>query len=388
MSATLTVALAGVGATVVSYILTGLAQRVALATGFVDRPKGYKGHLAATPYLGGAAVLCAALATTLLLAGADRVLSAVLGCATVLAVVGTIDDRVAVPPRSRVAAELAAAAVLFAVGMHWSPFGVDVLDFAFSAAWVIGIVNAFNLMDNTDGATATVTGVSAAAIGVIALSGGQPEIAVAAFALAGACLGFLPHNLAGPARIFLGDGGSMPLGFIVAALSMAALQTASLGAGAVLTGGLVAGLPILDTTLVVISRRRRGVPLATGGRDHLTHRLLERAGSARRLALLLAAGQGILVGLAIAASQLGLIFGVSAALAAVAGGFAAIVVLESDAFRPSSAFERGRDREQTARRLGAADGARGPRSKPLASAEAGFSYSTAVEDPSPEWDPR
>jgi UDP-GlcNAc:undecaprenyl-phosphate GlcNAc-1-phosphate transferase len=324
----------------------------------VDRPQGYKGHLAATPYLGGAAVLCSVLVTGLLAASPDRVIIAVLGSAAALAVVGTIDDRIAVAPRWRVAIELAVAGLLFSVGVHWSPFGDGPLDFLLSAVWVVGIVNAFNLMDNIDGATATVTGVSSAALGVIALSADQPGIAIVAFALTGSCVGFLPHNLAGPARIFLGDGGSMPLGFIVAALSMAVFDRGPLGVSAILGGVLVAGLPILDTTLVVVSRHRRGVPFVTGGRDHLTHRLLPRAGSARRVAALLAAGQGVLTGLAIVSFQLGPEFAAPAALIVMVAGIGAVGLLDSAAWRPNCDFER--ERSLQARRRRASPGAAAP----------------------------
>ena len=361
-----------------AFVLAGLAVRVALATDFVDHPVGYKGHLAATPYLGGAAVVLAFVAVTVAGTGGGdgRVLTAVLGCAAVLAVVGTIDDRIAVAPRWRVATELAAAGVLYAVGVHWSVFGNGLLDFALSAAWVVGIVNAFTLMDNLDGATGTVTAVSAGALGTIALAGSHTTLAIAAFAVAGACIGFLPHNLADPARIFLGDGGSMPLGFVVAALAMAAIG-GELGRSAVLAGGLVAGLPILDTTLVIVSRRRRGIPFVTGGRDHLTHRLLARAGSARRVAVLLAAGQVVLAGVAIACTQLGTAFTLAAAAVLTVAGAGAIVVLESPAWRPRSDFERARDRELSANRFGATPPLLG-----VPPAGAHVRYSTAGEDSS------
>jgi hypothetical protein len=176
----------------------------------------------------------------------------------------------------------------------------------------------------------------------------------------------------------------MPAGFLVAALSMAALDSGPLGSSAIIAGALVAGLPILDTTLVVISRRRRGVPFVTGGRDHLTHRILARVGSARRVALVLAAGQGALVILAVAASQLDdTAFNIVVAVAAAAAGAAAIVALESPALRPSCEFERGRDREVEARRLpGPPEGQAPPRvAGGVRGAEATVRYSTVVEDP-------
>ena len=106
---------------------------------------------------------------------------------------------------------------------------------------------------------------------------GDIALAILVFGLAGACLGFLPYNLASPARIFLGDGGSLPIGFVVAASIMALPLGAELGLEHLLVGVLLAGLPVLDTALVSVSRRRAGLSLLQGGRDHLTHRLVRAA---------------------------------------------------------------------------------------------------------------
>ena len=125
------------------------------------------------------------------------------------------------------------------------------------------------------------------------------------FGLAGACVGFLPYNLASPARIFLGDGGSLPIGFVVAASIMALPIGDELGLEHLLAAVLLAGLPVLDTTLVSVSRRRAGISLLTGGRDHLTHRLAVRLGSARTVALALGAAQACLGAVAIGVVQLG-----------------------------------------------------------------------------------
>src|SRR5207248_11415996 len=147
-------------------------------------------------------------------------------------------------------------------------------DFALTVASVVIAVNAFNLMDNIDGACGSVTAVACAGTGALAAIKGEWTIAALAFALSGACAGFLPFNLAGPARIFLGDGGSMPAGFLVAALVMATAWHGRGGDPAVVVGALLAGLPIFDAALVSYARIRRGVSVMTGGRDHLTHRLL------------------------------------------------------------------------------------------------------------------
>src|SRR4051812_42117760 len=130
---------------------------------------------------------------------------------------GTLDDRFPVAPRWRVLAEIGAGCAVSAAGLGWSVFGSEALDLLLTVAWVVGLCNAFNLMDNLDGAAGTVAGISAAGVGTLALAHDDPALAAFAFALAGACAGFLPHNLARPARIFLGDGGSLPIGFLVAA---------------------------------------------------------------------------------------------------------------------------------------------------------------------------
>jgi UDP-GlcNAc:undecaprenyl-phosphate/decaprenyl-phosphate GlcNAc-1-phosphate transferase len=321
-------------AAVFAYALTPVAIRVAQSIGFLDRPTGHKGHQQPTPYLGGAAVGVALLATTILFADIDATLAAILGCTGALALLGTLDDRVPVPPAGRIAAELAATWVLFHSGVHWAPFGVGVLDFAVTALWIVGIVNAVNLMDNMDGAAATVVATSCAGIGALALIRGDGAIAVTAFAVTGACAGFLPRSLAGPARIFLGDGGSMPLGFLIAAL---AIMSAADRGDAVLVGAMLVGLPILDTTLVAVSRLRRGVTIVTPGRDHLTHRLLGRVNTPADVCLLLLAAQGLLVGLGVASEQAGEPAVIATAVALTAAGIGAIAVLDSPRWCPLAA---------------------------------------------------
>jgi UDP-GlcNAc:undecaprenyl-phosphate GlcNAc-1-phosphate transferase len=239
--------------------------------------------------------------------------------------VGTIDDRVNLSPWLRVGATIAAGVGLWVGDLGWNIFPGSGLDLALTVAWVLGLVNAFNLMDNVDGACGSVAAAASVGIGAFALVKGDVTLAAVAFGLVGGCLGFLRSNLARPARIFLGDGGSMPVGFIVAATAIAGPPIADLGNGAVLTAALLVGLVIFDTTLVVISRRRRVVSLLTGGRDHLTHRLL--GGSARRVARTLAVVQLSLCALALGAAGLGRV-AVLWIAAAVVVGIAAIAVLE------------------------------------------------------------
>jgi UDP-GlcNAc:undecaprenyl-phosphate GlcNAc-1-phosphate transferase len=180
-----------------------------------------------------------------------------------------------------------------------------VADGALSVVWVVGVMNAFNLMDNMDGASATTAAVSALGAGTLALLAGRPALAPLCFATAGACAGFLPRNLANPARIFMGDGGSLPLGMIVASVAMSAVTRDYLGTRGIAIAALLVGLVIFDTTLVTISRSRAGRSILTGGRDHTTHRLGMRLGAPRNVALTLALTQFFLCGVTILVAQAG-----------------------------------------------------------------------------------
>jgi len=330
--------LAFVVALAATLVFTPLAIRLAQATGFFDHPVGYKGHGSPTPYLGGVAVVAGFLLAAALCGGHVNAFASIAIGAVVLLGVGTVDDRYQLSPLTRLAIEAAVACVLYVAGIGWSLFGNDALDLPISLAFVIGVVNAYNLMDNMDGATSTVAGVSAAVLGVLA-AGRNPELGAIAFALAGACFGFLRFNLASPARIFLGDGGSMPIGFVVAALIMAMPGTAHLGWAFVPVAVVLIGLPALDTTLVVVSRLRRGAGVFTGGRDHLTHRLRAKVGSARRVAAILGFSQAIpsvcgalLVGADESFAALG-------AICLIAIGVAVVVRLESPGWAPEPATE-------------------------------------------------
>ena len=164
-------------------------------------------------------------------------------------------------------------------------------------------------------------------IGVLAASEGGIAVAALSFGLAGACAGFLPHNLARPSRIFLGDGGSTPIGFLLAAAVMACPHEPS-GWTALLASAPLVGLVIFDTTLVVVSRFRRGARVFSGGRDHLTHRLLGLLRSERSVALVLATAQGSLGLVAIALDGMDEQWIAAIAAGYLVGGAIAIAALE------------------------------------------------------------
>jgi UDP-GlcNAc:undecaprenyl-phosphate GlcNAc-1-phosphate transferase len=329
--------LLGLGfATALVFWGTPVAIRVAARLNFYDRPAGYKGHGAPTPYLGGAPVVIAfVLVLAILTRDWERTLP-VAGGVLALWGLGTLDDRRTVSPGVRVGAEIALASVLFGAGQGWE-IGPPVVGLILTIIWVVAVVNALNLFDNMDGAASSIAVVISGGVAVIGAVQGDVWLSVAAAGLSGACLGFLPHNLSKPARIFLGDGGSMPVGFALSALVMMAAGGSGADWQALAIGILLVGVPALDTCLVIISRRRRGISILTGGRDHLTHRTFQRLRTTRAVAFALGAVQAILAALALVASRESTMMLVVVVLLYVAGSAVAITVLD-----------RGSGREQTA----------------------------------------
>jgi UDP-GlcNAc:undecaprenyl-phosphate/decaprenyl-phosphate GlcNAc-1-phosphate transferase len=315
-------------------VITPVAIAVASRTQFHDRPVGYKEHARPTPYLGGAAVLGGFLVAALTVGEeVGRLAPIVLGTCG-LWLLGTVDDRVGLPAWPRLAAEAGAAIALWSAGLGWDVVGTDAADLALTIVWVVGLVNAFNLIDNMDGAAATLAGVTAVAVGVLALIEDDVALALLVFGLAGACAGFLPYNLSAPARIFLGDGGSLAIGFVIAAGLMALPAKEELGLESLLAAVLLAGLPVLDTSLVMISRRRAGLSIMKGGRDHLTHRLRTRIGTARTVAVILGVVQAGLGAVAVGVVERGQGSVVVAWTIWFVVAMAAIALLETSAWTP------------------------------------------------------
>jgi UDP-GlcNAc:undecaprenyl-phosphate/decaprenyl-phosphate GlcNAc-1-phosphate transferase len=312
----------------VVYATTPYAILVAERFRFYDEPTGYKNHAQPIPYLGGAPVMAGFILALLLTAGHWGRTVPLIGGVALLWAVGTVDDRRTVRPVWRVLVELALACVVWASGLGWDLHVGSAADLILTCIWVLAIVNAFNLFDNMDGAASTMVSVVSAGAALIGVVRGDAWLAVGAASLGGACLGFLPRNLSLPARIFLGDGGSMPLGFAVAVLVMVA-ATSTVAWQSLPVALLLVGIPALDTSLVVISRRRRGVSILKGGRDHLTHRARRFLPSARAVALALGALQAVVSVLAVLASEGGASFVVIGAMLYVLAAAAAIVLLES-----------------------------------------------------------
>ncbi|MFP5236379.1 MAG: MraY family glycosyltransferase [Acidobacteriota bacterium] len=205
-------------------------------------------------------------------------------CLLGLALAGFLDDRRELTPTTKLILQFAAAVALISQGVIWRVSGVSIVDASLTALWIVGITNAFNLIDNMDGVCAGVTTLVAGAETVIAVKDGIGPHAILLALIAGANIGFLVFNHS-PARIFMGDCGSLFNGFAMAWLS---IPTASVSPGRPLLANLspllLLSYPIFDTVLVAVSRWKAGRSIFIGGRDHSSHRLVSLGLSERKAA--------------------------------------------------------------------------------------------------------
>ncbi len=284
---------------------TPIARWVATRTGTVDQPAARKLHLEPIPLLGGAAIYAASV-LALLLFGDRFYVSQLVGIfvgATLVSFLGVWDDRQTMRPLLKLLGQIAAALILVASGIQVQLFPVSWLNTAITLVWIVGITNALNLLDNMDGLSGGIAAIAAAFFLLLAAISGQYLVGSLAAALLGACLGFLRYNF-NPARIFMGDAGSLFLGFVLAAVGIKLRFPDNTYAVTWMVPVLVLGVPIFDTTLVVISRLRRGVnPFTTPGRDHVSHRLVARGWTQREAVMALYLAACALGALAIFVSQ-------------------------------------------------------------------------------------
>jgi UDP-GlcNAc:undecaprenyl-phosphate/decaprenyl-phosphate GlcNAc-1-phosphate transferase len=266
------------GSAALSLLLTPLALRFATRGRFFDLPTPTKGHKSPVPYLGGLAIVSA---FALVIAGAALIrppdarldeLLIVLGVGVVLSFVGFLDDLRNLSPVLRFGVEVAAGVIVYLTGIGVDLFSNGAVNGVFTVLWVVGITNAFNLLDNMDGLSAGVAVIGAGWFFVIGAVNGQFLVAALAAALAGCAIGFLRHNFH-PARIYMGDAGSLFLGFMLAVLGVK-LRFDGPTNVTFLVPMLVLGMAILDTSLVTICRLRARRSPFQGGLDHTSHRLV------------------------------------------------------------------------------------------------------------------
>lgn len=278
--------------------LTVPVRQLALRVGMVDHPGPRKVHVEPMPLLGGLAIYFGVL-IALLVSMDGPALKEVIGIylgATLVAVVGILDDRGVLHHQIKLFGAMPAAAVILLLSgiraevfsQVWPGIIGNWADIALTIVWVVGITASFSILDHMDGLCAGVAAMASLFFAIFALESGQLLVSTMAAAVLGAAAGFLRWNFK-PAKIFMGDGGAMFLGFLMATLALKLRPVMAAGPNAAwLIPIFILGATIFDTTLISISRSRRGfLPFTTPGKDHTAHRLSNIFSSQRSAVLLL-----------------------------------------------------------------------------------------------------
>ena len=287
-----------------AFFFTPLMRRLALRFGAIDLPGERKVHQKPMPRFGGLAVFigfCFPWAGFYLLDNLvtetfqnyEKLFAALMLGASAMLVLGVWDDL-----RGLNAAQKFSVQILTAVGLYFAGFQITSLSNPFGAAivlgawslpvsvlWIVGITNAINLLDGIDGLATGVTICIALSLALINIFANHIIVALLTLCLAGACLGFLPHNFA-PARIFLGDSGSLFIGMVLACIGIISLFKAAT-VSFVAAPLILFGLPLMDTTSVFLGRLFRGAPLFRADKTHVHHRLLQLGLNHKEVALFL-----------------------------------------------------------------------------------------------------
>lgn len=274
----------GVAAFLISVVFTALMIQVAHKVEFIHRPKGERWSSRPVAMGGGIALFFAWLVGVGLWVGFER--WEALAAVAVMFCLGLWDDLFNLSPRVKLFVELSVAGFLISCGWRFE-LGFEVISTAVTLLWIIGITNAMNLLDNMDGISAGTSAVALLAASVVGaiLYPDDPMVAFSMVA-AGAAAGFLVFNFA-PAKIYMGDSGSLSLGMMVALSVLFVSKERSSGWETVILAALVCWVPIFDTTLVTVARLLESRPIALGGRDHTTHRLVGLGFTERHVAITL-----------------------------------------------------------------------------------------------------
>lgn len=263
-----------------------IIRRVAVVTGVVAEARSDRWHRRTVPMLGGIAIWLGTIIPAFFLLPHNRSSYIAVAGGGAMWVLGLVDDFAKLKPSAKFVWQLMIACLIVAAGLRLQWVPSPAVDAVITIGWIVGITNAFNLLDNMDGLSAGIAFIASIALGVIAMKGDAGAATMAAL-LAGTCAGFLAYNFP-PASIFMGDSGSLFLGSTLAVLTLFDTPGGSRGVMSTLVVPLMLMLiPIFDTALVAVSRRLSARPASTGGCDHTSHRLVALGFSERQAVLLL-----------------------------------------------------------------------------------------------------
>ena len=285
----------------VALILMPVVIAFARRTGALDKPDARKVHERPIPRIGGigiyAAFMVSILVQLIFVELTQEFMMSLIGLmvgGTIIVTIGIIDDYCDLPAKVKLLGQIIAAAVLvigFDVRIDFitDPLGdfiyLELIAIPATIFWIVGLTNTVNLIDGLDGLAAGVSSIAAITIFLVAMEEGIPFVAMVTAALAGASVGFLYYNF-NPARIFMGDTGSMFLGFMLAGISVVG-AVKSAATIALIVPILALGLPILDTTFAIVRRARNHRPIFKPDKGHLHHRLLAHGFTQKQAVLLM-----------------------------------------------------------------------------------------------------
>lgn len=312
-------------ALIVTYAITPFVKKIAISVGAMDKPDARKVHQEAIPRLGGLAIYVGFIVAVLVQYGFElsRELVGLLVGSTVIVLVGIWDDIVQIEAKVKLLGQIIAASVLvaFGISIDWVtlPTGnlvyLDYLSIPLTIFWVVGFTNMVNLIDGLDGLAAGISLIACVTMFFVAAQMGQVEVASLALAVAGAAFGFLQYNF-NPAKIFMGDTGSMLLGYSMAAISIiGVVKTAT--TAALVVPVIALGVPIMDTALAIVRRRLNGKPIFQPDKGHLHHRLLAMGLSQKQAVLLMYVISAILGCLAIIVAKVNVWLGAGIVILAI-----------------------------------------------------------------------
>ncbi|GAV24152.1 undecaprenyl-phosphate alpha-N-acetylglucosaminyl 1-phosphate transferase [Carboxydothermus islandicus] len=280
-------------ALILTLILTPIIKKIALRAGAIDIPDARKVHKSPIPRMGGLAIFLSFTVTVLFLLPIDQKVLAILAGSVVLVIFGILDDVYSLNPKVKLLGQIMAAIIPVAFGIKvnyvTNPFGgliwLGDASYFLTIFWIVAIVNAINLIDGLDGLASGTAAISAVFIGIAALTRGNEFAYYAAIALTGGALAFLKFNF-NPAKIFLGDTGSMFLGYCLGILSV--LGTAkSPTLISIFIPVLVMAIPIFDTLFAILRRFFAGRPIFKPDKGHLHHCILDLGYSQRKTVLII-----------------------------------------------------------------------------------------------------